>query len=164
MQVAADDKGSWLRSLFSKGQQQPQGPQTPGEAARAAEGLAAPGSIGDQIRRRREEADQLGKELSLAPQDMLLAQNDTGTRSDAYGGVSVQTRAALAKAGAEDPTGDLGDMMIGGGAAAPNQNVRLAQTTVRGPQTSRQEDQLVKMLIGRGMSEKEARARARSIR
>lgn len=158
------NKRTWLQRVFGTNRPMPSGqPQSPQDAARPAEGLADPGSIADQIRRRREEADRAGREVSLAPEDMLYAANDTGTRTDAYGGVSAQTRAGLAKLGAEDIHGDLGDMAIGKPASAAPGGY-AAKTTVRGPQTSAQEDKLVKMLMGRGMSESEARTRARSIK
>ncbi len=187
VQVAANDpaKGSWLRSLFSRGQQPPQ-PQQPQQPQNPTDNIGGPGSIADQIRQRRQEADQAGKELSYAPedmvapqqqasgadvnmrpQDMMLAAAPSGTMNDAdpYGGVSMQTRAALAKAGAEDVHGDLGDMAIGAQrAAAPAAGGYAAKTTVRGAQTSAQEDKLVQMLMSRGMSEKDARARAKSIK
>jgi hypothetical protein len=158
--IAANDKPSLLQRLFGN---KPQPTQTPAEAAKPAEGLFEPGSIGDQIRRRREEADKATRDVSMLPEDMLYAANDTGTRTDAYGGVSSQTRAGLAQLGAEDPNGDLGDMAIGKPAAAAPGGY-AAKTTTRGAQTSKQEDQLIKMLMGRGMSESEARARAKSIK
>ncbi len=162
-------KRTWLQRVFGTNRPMPSGqPQSPQDAAAPAEGLADPGSIADQIRRRREEADRAGREVSLVPSDMVYAQNDNGVRSDAvgdrYAGVSAQTRAGLAQLGAQDPTGDLGDMAIGRPAqAAPGGYA--ARTTVRGAQTSKQEDQLVKMLMhSQGMSEKDARARAKSIK
>lgn len=163
------NKRTWLQRVFGTNRPMPSGqPQSPQDAARPAEELFAPGSLGDQMRRRREEADKAGREVSMVPDDYQLAANDTGTRNDAsggdrYGGVSIQTRAGLAKLGAEDIHGDLGDMAIGK-PSTPSPSGYAARTTVRGPQSSAQEDRLVQMLISRGMSEKEARVRARGIK
>jgi hypothetical protein len=164
-------KRTWLQKVFGMNRpgmaQPPQQPQSPQDAAQPVEGLASPGSIADQIRQRREAADAAGREVSMTPSDMVYAQNDTGTRNDAnadrYSGVSVQTRAGLDKLGREDPTGDLGSMIVGrSDIAAPGGYA--AKTTVRGKQTSKQEDALTKMLMNRGMKEADARARARSIK
>jgi len=96
----------------------------------------------------------------VLPQDMMVASNG----GDPYGGVSMQTRKAMDEMGRSDPTGDMGDMMIGRAANTPGNSAGYAaKTTTRGKQSPAQEEQLVKMLKGRGMSEAEARARARSM-
>ncbi len=154
-------KRSWLQRIF--GTNKPQQPQTPADAAKPAEGLFSPGSIGDQIRKRREEMDKAGKEASLVPDDYQLAANDVGTRNDAYGGVSMQTRAGMDALGRADPNGEFGDAIINRQQPAATSGY-AAKTTVRGPQTSKQEDQLTTMLINRGMDPKKARERARSIK
>jgi len=66
--------------------------------------------------------------------------------------------------GKGDPSGEFSDAIIN--KSAPSQNTGYAaKTTVRGKQTSKQEDQLVRMLMNsQGMDEKSARARAKSIK
>lgn len=149
-----EDKRSLLQRLFGRPvQPQPQ----PGE--RKADELVAPGSLGDQLRQRRLEQERMLKEQAgIQPEDMLMAQN-----SDPYGGVSVQTRAAMNQLG-KDVGGDMGDLVVGGQGSAQGSTVGAPSgQSVRGKQTPKQEDQLIKMLMNRGMSEKEARMRARSV-
>lgn len=162
------NKRTWLQRVFGTNRPMPSGqPQSPQDAARPAEGLVSPGSVGDQIRKRREAADQAGGEVSVVPSDMVYAQNDTGIRSDAmvdpYGGTSIQTRAAMHELGKGDPNGEFADAVIGK-TSSPASSGYAARTTTRGAQTSKQEQQLINMLIGRGMSPEEARARAKSIK
>lgn len=164
------NKRTWLQKVFGTNREGVNQPvQSPQDAARPVEGLIGPGSISDQIRKRREAADQSGREVSVLPSDMVYAQNDSGTRSDAssgdpYSGVSIQTRSAMHDLGKGDPTGEFSDAIIGKPAAvAPGGYA--ARTSVRGAQTSKQEDQLVRMLMNsQGMNEKDARARAKAIR
>jgi len=157
MQMAAnapDSKGSLLQRLFGR-PQQPAPPQ-PGE--RKADELVAPGSMGDQLRQRRLEQERMLKEQAgLQPEDMLMAQ-----APDAYGGVSAQTRAAMDRLG-KDVGGDMSDLVVGGGAMPAAPGAAPAQQSVRGKQTPKQEQQLIDMLKARGMSEKEARMRAKSV-
>lgn len=169
MVAGNDNKRSWLQKVFGTNREGTNQPRqlTPAEAAAPAEGLAGPGSIADQIRKRRQAADAAGEQASMVPDDYQLAANDTGTMTDAmgdrYGGVSAQTRAGMDQLGRGDPTGEFGDAIIGKPAAAAPGGY-AAKTTVRGKQTSAQENSLVKMLVNQGMSDKEARARARSIK
>jgi hypothetical protein len=156
MQLAAnapEDKRTILQRLFGRGQPAPP-PQQPGE--RKADELVAPGSLGDQLRQRRLEQERMLREQAgLQPEDMLLAQ-----APDPYGGVSVQTRAAMDRLG-KDVGGDMSDLVVGAGQKAPTGTP--AVQSVRGRQTPKQEEQLIKMLMDRGMSEKEARSRAKSV-
>lgn len=89
-----------------------------------------------------------------APQEppMQMAAN----QADPYGGVSMQTRRAMHQMGAADPTGEMGDMMIG---RQTTPQGFAAKTSVRGKQSPAQEEQLIRMLMGRGMSREEAQAR-----
>jgi hypothetical protein len=175
IQVAEGDQRGLLQRIFGgrPAQQPPMPIQPNGQSnpqynpAAPAEGLAEPGSIADQLRKRREAADQAGGQVSMVPDDMQVAANDTGTRSDAngdrYGGVSGQTRAAMDQLGRGDPTGDFKDAIIGN-VSSPQSAGYAAKTTTRGAQTSAQEQQLIRMLINQGMKESDARARARSIK
>lgn len=92
----------------------------------------------------------------MLPQDMMLAAN----KADPYGGVSTQTRKAMDEMGRADPTGEFGDAIINKQPSTPSGYA--AKTTVRGKQSAAQEEQLVRMLMGRGMSREEALKRARS--
>lgn len=156
--VAGNDpkRESWLRSIFSRN------PQTP--PARRAEDLVSPGSIGDQIRQRRRAADAAGEEVSMLPQDMMVAAGPSDTMTDAYGGVSMPTRAAMHQLGKDDPTGELGDMMIGRQApSAPTGPA--AKVTVRGAQSNAQREQLIRLLMSsRGLSRAQAEAMAAGVR
>jgi hypothetical protein len=93
----------------------------------------------------------------MLPQDMMMAANEP----DRYGGVSMQTRKAMHDMGAADPTGDMGDLMIGRAANSPaNSAGYAAKTGTRGKASAAQTEQLVKMLMGRGMTRQEAQSRA----
>lgn len=148
-------KASLLQRLFGRQPLPPMPVQQPG--ARPVDELLSPGSMGDQLRQRRLEQERMMKEQAgLQPEDMMVAQND------GYGGVSAQTRAAMDQMARQDPTGEFGDAMIG----RPTQPAAAGGSSgqsVRGKQSVKQEDQLIKMLIDRGMSPAEARQRARSI-
>lgn len=88
------------------------------------------------------------------PPEMMAANN-----VDPYGGVSMQSRKAMHDMGAADPTGELGDMMINRPQAQTPASYK-AKTSVRGQQLPAQKEQLVRMLMGRGMNREEAEARA----
>jgi len=158
MQMAANEsgsKGSLLQRLF--GRSPPPAPQPPVEGRKVDE-LVAPGSLGDQLRQRRLEQERMLKEQAgLQPEDMLMAQ-----APDPYGGVSARTRGAMDQLG-KDVGGDMSDLVVGGGAKPVAGGNAPAQQSVRGKQTPRQEEQLIKMLIDRGMDPKEARMRAKSV-
>lgn len=113
----------------------------------------SPGSTANRLMNRRRALEEAG---GMSDGDML-AQND----ADRYGGVSMQTRAAMDKLGRE-VGGDMSDMVVGGNRPAPSGGTS-ARVTTRGAQSASQEEQLVKMLKGRGMSEGDARARAREM-
>lgn len=161
LQMAANsgEGTSFLRRLFGGGSQ-PSQPQTPPpkEGDRKVDELLSPGSMGDRLRQRRLEQERMLKEQAMGdmmPEDMLMA-----AAPDPYGGVSVGTRAAMDRLG-KDVGGDMGDLVIGSGQKAPSGTP--AQQSVRGKQTPKQEEQLIQILINRGMSPEEARARAKSV-
>lgn len=161
LQMAANsgEGTSFLRRLFGGGSQ-PSQPQTPPprEGDRKVDELVDPGSMGDRLRQRRLEQERMMKEQAMGdmmPEDMLMA-----AAPDPYGGVSVQTRAAMDKLG-KDVGGDMSDLVVGGGQKTSSGTP--AQQSVRGKQTPKQEEQLIQMLINRGMSREEARARAKSV-
>lgn len=160
LQMAANsgEGTSFLRRLFGGGSPAPK-PQTPPPTGdRKVDELVDPGSMGDRLRQRRLEQERMLKEQAMGdmqPEDMLMA-----AAPDPYGGVSVGTRAAMDRLG-KDVGGDMGDLVVGGGQKASSGTP--AQQSVRGKQTPKQEEQLIRMLINRGMSPEEARARAKSV-
>jgi len=108
------------------------------------------GSVANRLMNRRRALEAAGG----------VNEGDMVAQNDSYGGVSAQTRAAVDRLG-RDVGGDMADVVVGGGRTAPAGTP--AKTTVRGKQSSAQEEQLVRMLMGRGMSEADARARAKGI-
>jgi len=115
---------------------------------RAADRFAqSEGSLANKMMLRRK-----AQEAMLEEEDMIAG--------DPYGGVSVQTRAAMDKLGRDNPQ-EFGDAVIGR-KPAPKAKGYKAKTTVRGGPTSAQQEILIKMLEGRGMSREKAEARAKA--
>lgn len=112
----------------------------------------SPDSVANRLMNRRKALEEAGG----------MDGNDMVAQNDQYGGVSMQTRAAMDRLGRADPTGDMGDMIINKGQpAAPGGTA--ARVTTRGAQSASQEEALFKLLKGRGMKEPEARARAKEM-
>ena len=78
--------------------------------------------------------------------------------ADRYGGVSIQTRAAIDKL-ARDVGGDMSDMAVGAN-QTPIPTGTPAVQSVRGQQTAAQQEQLTRLLMNRGMSREQALAEA----